>query len=52
MLKREQKTKPHASPQLRITHSFPEPRPDDAKRFLALVQKLAKLGGKGKRGTA
>jgi hypothetical protein len=30
--------------QFRITHSFPEPRPDDGDRFIALVKLLLKLG--------
>jgi hypothetical protein len=39
---RKKATKP---PRLiRITHSFPPPRPDDKERFLALVRTLLKLG--------
>jgi hypothetical protein len=29
---------------LRITHSFPEPRPDDGERFVGLVRRLLKMG--------
>jgi hypothetical protein len=31
---------------IRITHSFPPPRPDDYERFVVLVRMLGKLGGK------
>jgi hypothetical protein len=31
---------------IRITHSFPPPRPDDGERFIALVRALLKLGEK------
>jgi len=37
-------TRSRKPPPFRITHSFPEPRPDDAERFIALIRKLLKLG--------
>lgn len=29
---------------IRITHSFPEPRPDDGDRFTELIRMLLRLG--------
>jgi hypothetical protein len=42
--KKTTRTRKEPPPQIRITHSFPEPRPDDSERFLALVRRLLKLG--------
>jgi hypothetical protein len=42
--KKTARTRKQPALQFRITHSFPEPCPDDAKRFIALVKMLLKLG--------
>jgi hypothetical protein len=38
------KQRPHP---LRITHSFPDPRPSDGERFVELVRMLLKMGQQG-----
>jgi hypothetical protein len=38
------KKKPPAPARLKITHSWPKPRPDDGARFIELIRKMVKLG--------
>jgi hypothetical protein len=46
MSKRKQKEKPPVTT-LRITHTFPPPRADDADRFISLVRMLLKFARVG-----
>jgi hypothetical protein len=51
MLKRAKPTAPigkRPKPQIRVTHSFPDPRPDDPERFLGLVRRLVEMARKKK----
>jgi hypothetical protein len=43
MAKRKQKKKPPV-PKLRIKHSYPPPRPDDAEKFRGIVRMLLEMG--------